>query len=202
MNKAKNQITFVEIIPKAPIDSSLGEKLVSQKKMINKLKSTDFKSPLPQNREKDFKPQATKTKKEVFPPGSNPPKKTELFKNSVETSLEQNTSLQSLNSKGQSMETKNIYAQQLNAYIKRNKFYPRAAIKLNQTGEVEIRLEITPQGHFKNVHISKASAHENLNYAALKLIKRLKHFKPLPKSFKANTSFTIPIVYQITGVNY
>ena len=198
MDKVKNQITFVEIISKAPTDPSSGKK----QKIINRLKKANFKSSLPQDRKKDFKPQAIKTKKEVFPSGPNPPQKTKLLKNPLETPLKQNPDFQSLSSKGQSLKIKNVYVQQLNAYIERNKFYPRAAIKLNQTGEVEIRLEITPQGRFKNVYISKASAHENLNYAALKLIKRLKHFKPLPKSFKASTSFTIPIVYQITGVSY
>ena len=87
------------------------------------------------------------------------------------------------------------YVQQLKTYIDENKFYPRAALKLNQTGVVKIRLEITPEGLFKNVTVIRASAHENLNRAALKLVKNLRHFKPLPGIFQGRTPFIIPIAY-------
>ncbi len=87
------------------------------------------------------------------------------------------------------------YVQQLKTYIEQNKFYPRAALRLNQTGVVKIRLEIAPDGLFKNVTIVQTSVHENLNRAALKLVKNLRHFKPLPGIFKDSTPFIIPIAY-------
>ena len=103
---------------------------------------------------------------------------------------------------GEKQKTRLSYTQQLKNYIEQNKFYPRLALRLNQVGVVRIRLEITPNGIFKNVKIIHASAHKSLNTAALKLIKDLKHFKPLPKSFQKDTGFIIPLAYEITGVSH
>ena len=45
------------------------------------------------------------------------------------------------------------YAQQLKLYIEQNKFYPRSARKLKQTGLVRLQVEIDKNGNFRNIQI-------------------------------------------------
>ncbi len=102
-------------------------------------------------------------------------------------------------SSSQASQLKLDYAQQLKLYIEQNKFYPRSARKLKQAGLVRLQVEIDKDGNFHNIQIIEASNHENLNQAALSLIKKLGHFKPLPKEFTKDADFTIPIAYQLSG---
>lgn len=104
-----------------------------------------------------------------------------------------------LESSTQASQHKLDYAQQLKLYIEQNKFYPRSARKLKQAGLVRLQVEIDKDGNFSNIQIIEASHHEKLNQAALSLIKKLGHFKPLPKEFSNETDFTIPIAYQLSG---
>ncbi len=89
------------------------------------------------------------------------------------------------------------YAQDLKDFIERNRFYPRRAMVLEQTGTVTVRLNINAEGAFTGVEIIKASAHEALNRAARDLITELGSFKPLPKAYQGNGEFIVPIQYQL-----
>ena len=102
----------------------------------------------------------------------------------------------------QSQQIRLSYAQQLKAFIEDNKFYPRTAVRLKQTGVVKIRLEINEDGLFQNIQLVQASPHKNLNQAALELLKKLKRFKPLPKELLTTKGFVVPIAYQISGGQY
>jgi len=87
------------------------------------------------------------------------------------------------------------YTQELKHYLEKSKHYPRQAIKLKQTGVVEVRVKIGADGAFSEIHLSKASTFPLLDQAALKLLERLGKFKPLPSSIPPDSHFTIPIAY-------
>lgn len=90
------------------------------------------------------------------------------------------------------------YLQALNAYISQNKSYPRQARKLKQSGTVSVRFHINSEGEFQHVHLEKGCNHKALNSAAVKLIKKLGKFKPLPKKLGENQGFVVPIQYRMT----
>lgn len=94
------------------------------------------------------------------------------------------------------------YAQELKLFIEENKFYPRSALRLKQTGVVKIKMGVNQDGTFENIQIVKASPHPHLNQAALRLIRKLKKFKPLPFEDSEVTSFVVPIAYLMRGGSY
>lgn len=91
----------------------------------------------------------------------------------------------------------NQYAQDLQAYIERNQFYPRRALVMKQTGLVKVRLIISESGQFTKIEIVERVQARALNEAAFNLLSNLKSFKPLPKKYKGSREFIIPINYQI-----
>ena len=93
------------------------------------------------------------------------------------------------------------YAQALLHYIEKNRFYPRRALLMEQTGTVTLRLKINTDGTFTSFEIIKASSFDILNQAAVDLVTQLKSFKPLPENYKGNGRFIIPIDYYINGVS-
>jgi TonB family protein len=90
------------------------------------------------------------------------------------------------------------YGQALNLYISQNKYYPRKARRLKQSGVVSVRFRVTPRGEFEHVHLEKACDHSTLNQAALELIKKLGKFRPLPKDLADGQEFIVPINYKIS----
>lgn len=91
------------------------------------------------------------------------------------------------------------YAQELQHFIESNRYYPRRAQILEQTGTVKVRLTIARDGTFQNVELIETSEFEILNQAAKDLVTQLRSFKPLPPSYQGNGRFVIPIRYQIQG---
>jgi len=138
-------------------------------------------------------------KPETVQKNDHPILKNQVLANSPPDSLTGNPKLDIQEFSPQVRRQQLDYAQQLKLYIEQNKFYPRSARKLKQTGLVRLQVEIDKDGYFRRIQIIEASHHENLNQAALSLIKKLGHFKPLPKEFSKETDFTIPIAYQLLG---
>lgn len=89
------------------------------------------------------------------------------------------------------------YVMELRHFIEKQKFYPRKAARLKQTGEVEIDVEIDQFGHFVSVDIKKASRFSSLNSAAIKLLKEISKFKPLPQKMGEKITLSIPLKYQM-----
>lgn len=92
---------------------------------------------------------------------------------------------------------KNSYISELRRFIESKKFYPKLASRLRHHGIVEIALTINEEGEFTDVHIHTASSYETLNQAALKLIKTIKSFKPLPKELDRKMALSIPLNYSL-----
>lgn len=91
------------------------------------------------------------------------------------------------------------YAQELQQYIARNRYYPRRAMIMEQTGVVKVRLKINSNGQFTQVEVIEPSPHALLNQAAQDLVSELGSFKPLPKAYRGNGEFIVPINYQLGG---
>lgn len=91
------------------------------------------------------------------------------------------------------------YVQELQAFLEKNKSYPKTALRLRHSGVVQLRLVIAPDGTFSHVEILNPSPFETLNGAALQLVSGLKAFKPLPSDFKGDGEFIVPIAYRLKG---
>ena len=89
-----------------------------------------------------------------------------------------------------------LYAAELRQFIENNKFYPRVAKRLKQSGKVKLNLKVTKDGIFEDVSLASSSQFPLLNKAAIELVKKLKKFKPLPSTVQ-KYSFSIPIKYQL-----
>lgn len=89
------------------------------------------------------------------------------------------------------------YAQALNLYISKNKHYPRKARKLRHSGTVAVKFRVNQHGKFEHVHLEKGCNHDSLNKAAIKLIKKLGQFKPLPENLGMSQEFIVPIRYRL-----
>lgn len=89
------------------------------------------------------------------------------------------------------------YAQELQEFIEKNRYYPRRALMMEQTGTVKVRLKINPDGYFANVEVIEPSSHAILNRAARDLVTELRSFKALPESYRGSGLFIIPINYQL-----
>jgi len=91
------------------------------------------------------------------------------------------------------------YAQMLQVFIEKNRFYPRPALRLKQQGTVVVSLTILQDGTFSTISLIEESKHTTLNNAALSFLKDLEKFKPLPDSSKVKQEYIIPIFYKIGG---
>ncbi len=89
------------------------------------------------------------------------------------------------------------YAQELKTFIEKNRFYPRRALVMEQTGVVTVRLKINARGEFISVEVVEASDYALLNQAATDLITKLGQFKPLPTVYRGSGEFIVPINYQL-----
>lgn len=87
------------------------------------------------------------------------------------------------------------YTQELKLYLEKSKHYPRQAIRLKQSGTVEVQVKIGASGSFSEIHLSRPSKFPLLDQAALNLFKKLGRFKPLPEQIPPDSNFTIPIAY-------
>lgn len=116
---------------------------------------------------------------------------------SIDTNGRDSESTKEIRSSGNAGIEAVTYAQELQSFIEKNRFYPRRAMILEQTGTVKIRLQINPDGRFSQIEVIEPSQFQSLNHAAKDLLSNLKSFKPLPKSFNGNGEFIVPIYYQI-----
>lgn len=89
------------------------------------------------------------------------------------------------------------YAQDLQLFIEKNRYYPRRALVMEQTGVVKVKLTIDLKGNFTQVEVVEPSTHSILNRAAKNLVTDLRKFKPLPSVYRGNGTFVIPINYQL-----
>ena len=93
---------------------------------------------------------------------------------------------------------KNNYLAKVRSTIEHRKKYPRTAKRLRQQGVVIIGFTIYKNGHIGDIKLVKKSSYAKLNHAAIKILKRIGAFSPIPKDFRESSiSLTVPIRYKI-----
>ncbi len=90
------------------------------------------------------------------------------------------------------------YLKAVREEIERNKYYPRSARKLHQTGIVEVEFVILKDGTIEKIALHSPCRHKRLNKAALRTLEKIGNFKPLPDVFESGELvLKIPINYKL-----
>ncbi|WP_300367098.1 energy transducer TonB [Hydrogenimonas sp.] len=93
---------------------------------------------------------------------------------------------------------KALYLQKVRETIEANKYYPRMAKKLRQTGRVEVQFVIRNDGSVYGIEIVKPCRYKKLNRAARRTIEKIEKFEPFPESLNiSEIRVTIPINYTL-----
>jgi TonB family protein len=77
-----------------------------------------------------------------------------------------------------------------------NKIYPKKAKRRNQQAVVKVGFRLRKDGTIEDVQLIHKSEFPALNKAAIKAVKRVKKYKPLPEGI--NNYFIIPINFKMT----
>ncbi len=90
------------------------------------------------------------------------------------------------------------YRQDLLRAIARHKTYPDAARRRGREGEVEVRFSLRQDGTISRISIEESSGWRGLDQAAIKSLKRLGRFKPIPAELKReNWEFLVTIRFYL-----
>lgn len=113
------------------------------------------------------------------------------------TPIEKTQKAQAKRNEVQGKESLNQYISELRQFIENQKYYPRKAARLKQSGSVEIDIEIDQHGHFVKIEIKRPSHYSTLNKAALRLVQEINRFKPLPNEMGEKVVLSVPLKYQL-----
>jgi len=90
------------------------------------------------------------------------------------------------------------YLAQVRTAIETHKYYPRIARKMHQTGTVEVRFCILSDGTIRHCEVLTPCRYRKLNKAALKTLKRVGRFPPIPKILDVSQMrISVPIRYSL-----
>lgn len=82
--------------------------------------------------------------------------------------------------------------------IERKKRYPSVAKKMRQEGVVHLSFTISKDGQIRNIGLAKKSPYQRLNNAALRILREIGSFPPIPKTLKRSSlSLIVPVRYKI-----
>lgn len=92
----------------------------------------------------------------------------------------------------------NAYLSKVRRSIERRKKYPKSAKRAKQQGTVRVRFTINANGSIRNISLVGGTPYAKLNKAALKILRRIGSFAPIPKKLgKRSLTVTVPIRYKI-----
>ncbi|MCT7574624.1 TonB family protein [Aliarcobacter butzleri] len=184
----KISLNSVSIVEPQPIVEPTPEPIVEPQPVIEKPKPVKNKPEKPKKEHK--KPVEKIVQKEevtevaaVSPPTKTPPKEEvsapSINQNQIDT-----------------IETK--YLAKVRATIEKNKIYPKAAKRLNQTGKVNVNFDILKSGEIRNVKVLGKSSFAKLDEASIELLIKISNFDEIPEELKKSVwNVTIPIDYSI-----
>lgn len=124
--------------------------------------------------------------------------KTEQVAKEETTFKQESSTLSSSNvQKNQNLESE--YLAKVQAKIEKNKIYPKAAKRLNQTGKVVVSFDILKDGKVTNIRIIHKSRFEKLDDASIELLTNIGFFEAIPNELNRTVweNIQIPINYQI-----
>jgi len=159
------------------------------KKSTRKIqKETVFKKKIERNSERTEEKVARKKVDEIIPTVTKKVKKIVVEK-------------KELISKNQRVMIKNDYLLHVKTTIEKNKIYPKRAKKLQQEGRVILAFVIAQDGYIYHLKLKKRSGFSRLDKAALKILHKIKKFKPIPKELqKHKWSIDVPITYSMANI--
>ncbi|MFW2524763.1 TonB family protein [Aliarcobacter butzleri] len=184
----KISLNSVSIVEPQPVVEPTPEPIVEPQPVIEKPKPVKNKPEKPKKEHK--KPVEKIVQKEdvtevaaVPPPTKTPPKEEvsapSINQNQIDT-----------------IETK--YLAKVRATIEKNKIYPKAAKRLNQTGKVNVNFDILKSGEIRNVKVLGKSSFAKLDEASIELLIKISNFDEIPEELKKSVwNVTIPIDYSI-----
>ena len=185
----KISLNSVSIVEPQPVVEPTPEPIVEPQPVIEKPKPVKNKPEKPKKEHK--KPVEKVVQKEevaevvaaVPPPTKTPPKEEvsapTMNQNQIDT-----------------IETK--YLAKVRATIEKNKIYPKAAKRLNQTGKVNVNFDILKSGEIRNVKVLGKSSFAKLDEASIELLIKISNFDEIPEELKKSVwNVTIPIDYSI-----
>lgn len=92
------------------------------------------------------------------------------------------------------------YLAALAAKINRSKFYPRASRRRGEEGTVVVSFVIQRGGALTDLAVTESSGHQRLDKAALKTLRKVTPFKPIPAAVKRDHwPITVPIKFSLGG---
>lgn len=81
--------------------------------------------------------------------------------------------------------------------VSRSKVYPRESLSREEEGRVVIGVSVLASGAIEEVRIEESCPFQRLNEAALKTIREIRNFPPLPSTIEVPLHLQIPMSYQI-----
>lgn len=87
------------------------------------------------------------------------------------------------------------YYERLILFVQSKAVYPKSALSLRQEGTVVMQLTLSKDGSVLDFELTEKSEFSALNFAALKLAKKIKRYQPFPKELGSRRVFTIPVNY-------
>ncbi|MCT7601854.1 TonB family protein [Aliarcobacter butzleri] len=185
----KISLNSVSIVEPQPVVEPTPEPIVEPQPIIEKPKPVKNK---PEKPKKEYKKPVEKVvqKEEVAEvvAAVPPPPKTEPKEEVSAPTMNQNQI--------DTIETK--YLAKVRATIEKNKIYPKAAKRLNQTGKVNINFDILKNGEIRNVKVLGKSSFAKLDEASIELLIKISNFDEIPEELKKSVwNVTIPIDYSI-----
>lgn len=185
----KISLNSVSIIEPQPVVEPTPEPIVEPQPVIEKPKPVKNKPEKPKKEHK--KPVEKIVQKEEVAEvvaAVPPPPKTEPKEEVSAPTINQNQI--------DTIETK--YLAKVRATIEKNKIYPKAAKRLNQTGKVNVNFDILKNGEIRNVKVLGKSSFAKLDEASIELLIKISNFDEIPEELKKSVwNVTIPIDYSI-----
>ncbi|MFY4809908.1 TonB family protein [Aliarcobacter butzleri] len=185
----KISLNSVSIVEPQPFVEPTPEPIVEPQPVVEKPKPVKNKPEKPKKEHKKpvekivQKEEVTEVVAAVPPPTKTPPKEEmsapSINQNQIDT-----------------IETK--YLAKVRATIEKNKIYPKAAKRLNQTGKVNVNFDILKNGEIRNVKVLGKSSFAKLDEASIELLIKISNFDEIPEELKKSVwNVTIPIDYSI-----
>ncbi|MFX4267607.1 TonB family protein [Aliarcobacter butzleri] len=185
----KISLNSVSIVEPQPVVEPTPEPIVEPQPIIEKPKPVKNKPEKPKKEHK--KPVEKIVQKEEVAEvvaAVPPPPKTEPKEEVSAPTISQNQI--------DTIETK--YLAKVRATIEKNKIYPKAAKRLNQTGKVNVNFDILKNGEIRNVKVLGKSSFAKLDEASIELLIKISNFDEIPEELKKSVwNVTIPIDYSI-----
>ncbi|MDH1976381.1 TonB family protein [Aliarcobacter butzleri] len=185
----KISLNSVSIVEPQPVVEPTPEPIVEPQPVIEKPKPVKNKPEKPKKEHK--KPVEKIVQKEEVAEvvaAVPPPPKTEPKEEVSAPTINQNQI--------DTIETK--YLAKVRATIEKNKIYPKAAKRLNQTGKVNVNFDILKNGEIRNVKVLGKSSFAKLDEASIELLIKISNFDEIPEELKKSVwNVTIPIDYSI-----